>query len=89
MAADGGVPDSPLATVERGAESSGEFWAVYRITESGKPAHALVVIVAPGVRRKIRLPKELASVDDRKRWARGAAKPAVHYPPMRERPRAP
>lgn len=62
---------------ERGAESSGEFpggsWRVFAITEHGKLAHVLLVTISKGVRKKLRVPKKYASVDERMRFARAAA----------------
>jgi integrase len=62
---------------ERGAESSGEFpggsWRVFAITEHGKQAHVLLVTISKGVRKKLRVPKKYASVDERMRFAKAAA----------------
>src|SRR5579872_2102405 len=65
---------------EKGAESSGEVgglgWRVFRVIERGKERFVLLAYVAPGVRRKMRLPVEqrrLTTPELRARFARGAA----------------
>ena len=60
-----------------GAESSGELegcvWRVFSIRENGRVGHVLVTTCAPRVRKKMRIPKKYTTVDQRARFARGAA----------------
>ncbi|MEY4547815.1 MAG: hypothetical protein RL685_4010 [Pseudomonadota bacterium] len=59
-----------------GPESAGDFWRVYELRETGKPLrHEIAVWVAPGVRRKMRIPLEWTerSLAERARFAQGAA----------------
>lgn len=61
------------------AESSGEIpgggsWRVNEITEGGKVAHVVLVTVAPGVRKKVRIPAaKYGTPELRARFAKGAA----------------
>ena len=68
------VTNSPPAA---GAESSGELdgcaWRVFAIRENGRVGHVLVTTCAPRVRKKMRIPKKYTTVDQRARFARGAA----------------
>ena len=57
-----------------GAESSGPFWNVYPLRETGKALrYSVVVRVAPSVLRKARIPAEYTSRAERARFAKGAA----------------
>src|SRR5215831_18468440 len=74
------MADGSTARDEKGAESSGEInglgWRVFRVHENGAQRFVLVAYVAPGVRRKMRLPveqKNLTTPQLRARFAKGAA----------------
>jgi integrase len=62
---------------QSGPESAGDFWRVYELRETGKPLrHELAVWVAPGVRRKMRIPAAWTArpVAERAQFADGAAR---------------
>jgi hypothetical protein len=62
------------ANAPLGAESRGEGWAVYPHREKGRlVAHVLAVNLAPGVRKKTRIPPAYDTADLRARFATGAA----------------
>ena len=78
MAAAAGGVATPLASLERGAESTGEIrgggsWRVHHINDGGSVVHIVVATLAPGVRRKARIPKKHATADTRARYAAAAA----------------
>jgi integrase len=61
----------------RGAESSGDVdgmpWHVFTIKDRSRMAHVLSVTCAPGMRKKMRIPRKHSTAETRARFARGAA----------------